>query len=56
MDISAGQGETLNTLASLMNVENSSAFKANLQANFSEIYSNDNVTSAQVIDAIAKFA
>ena len=56
MDISAGQGETLNTLASLMNVENSSAFKSNLQANFSEIYSNDNVTSAQVIDAIAKFA
>lgn len=56
MDISAGQGETLNTLVSLMNVENSATFKANLQANFQEIYSNDNVTSAQVIDAIAKFA
>jgi len=55
MDISAGQGETLNTVAKLMNVENSEVFAAKLQANFSDIYVNDNVTSAQVIDSIASY-
>jgi len=55
MDISAGQGETLNTVAKLMNVENSEVFAAKLQANFSDIYANDNVTSAQVIDSIASY-
>jgi len=55
MDISAGEGEILSTVAKLMNVENSEVFAAKLQANFSEIYSNDNVTSAQVIDSIASY-
>jgi len=55
MDISAGQGETLNTVAKLMNVENKELFSAKLQANFSNIYSSQNVTSAQVIDSIAKY-
>lgn len=54
MDISAGKGETLNTVAKLMNVEDSKALGVKLQANFSNIYSSENVTSATVIDSIAK--
>ena len=54
LDISAGKGETLSTVAKLMNVENNSEFSAKLQANFSNIYSSQNVTSANVIDSIAK--
>ncbi|MCJ8326174.1 MAG: DUF3015 domain-containing protein [Campylobacterales bacterium] len=54
MDISVGQGETLDTLASLMNVKNVSLFSKKLQANFSNIYVNENVTSASVIDSIVK--
>jgi len=55
LDISAGHGETLQTVAKLMNVENTDAFSAKLQANFSNIYSNQDVTSANVIDSIAKY-
>ena len=55
LDISAGKGETLETVAKLMNVENNSEFSAKLQANFSNIYSSQNVTSAKVIDSIAKY-
>ena len=55
MDISAGKGETLETVAKLMNVENNAAFTAKLQANFSNIYTSENVTSATVIDSIAKY-
>ncbi len=55
LDISAGHGETLQTVAKLMNVENTEAFSAKLQANFSNIYSSENVTSATVIDSIAKY-
>ncbi len=55
MDISAGQGETLNTVAKLMNVQDTEAFNAKLKANFSNIYSSNNVTSASVIDSIAKY-
>lgn len=54
MDISAGKGETLNTVAKLMNVEDTKALGAKLQANFSNIYSSETVTSATVIDSIAK--
>ena len=55
LDISAGHGETLSTVAKLMNVENNAAFSAKLQANFSNIYTSENVTSATVIDSIAKY-
>ena len=55
LDISAGRGETLETVAKLMNVENNEAFSAKLQSNFTSIYSNENVTSAAVIDSIAKY-
>lgn len=55
MDISSGQGETLQTVAKLMKVENTEAFSAKLQKNFDNIYSSKNVNSAQVIDSIAKY-
>lgn len=54
LDISVGQGETLNTLATLLKVEDKSSFNAKLQANFEKIYTNENVTSADVIDNIIK--
>jgi hypothetical protein len=55
LDISAGHGETLATVAKLMNVEDNAAFSSKLQANFTSIYSSENVTSATVIDSIAKY-
>jgi hypothetical protein len=53
IDIAAGQGETLETLASLMSVEDKASFNSTLKANFSKIYSKTDVTSADVIDSIA---
>lgn len=55
MDISSGQGETLTTVAKLMNVEDTKVFSSKLQANFTNIYTTENVTSANVIDSIAKY-
>lgn len=54
MDISVGNGETLNTVATLMNIEDRATFASKLQANFTTIYSGENVSSAEVIDNIAK--
>lgn len=56
LDISSGQGETLNTLATLLKVEDKSSFSAKLQANFDKIYTSENITSANVIDNIVKIA
>ncbi len=53
IDIAAGQGETLETLAALMSVEDKASFNSTLKANFSKIYSKADVTSADVIDSIA---
>ena len=55
LDISSGQGETLSTVAKLMNVKDTSSFSAKLQKNFNNIYASNNVNSANVIDSIAKF-
>ena len=55
LDISAGQGETLSTVAKLMNVKDTASFSAKLQKNFSNIYASKDVNSANVIDSIAKF-
>lgn len=55
LDISAGRGETLSTVAKLMNVENTPEFSSKLQANFSNIYTSENITSATVIDSIVKY-
>ncbi len=55
MDISAGKGETLTTVAKMMKVGDEKAFSSKLQANFSNIYSSNEVTSAKVIDSIAQY-
>ncbi len=55
-DIAAGQGETLDTLATLLNVKNKEAFEAKLKDNFDSIYATEDVTSAEVIDAIITVA
>ena len=52
LDISNGQGEALETLATLLNVSNTNTFTSTLQANFDKIYTSSNVTSAEVIDNI----
>lgn len=54
MDIAKGSGENLDTLASLMNVSDHKAFAKKLQENFDAIYTSDAVSSANVIDNIAK--
>ncbi len=52
VEVAAGQGENLDTLLSLINVEDKAAAAATLKANFSTIYSSADVTSAQVVDGI----
>jgi len=56
MDISNGKGESVDTLATLLNVEDKATFKAKLQNNFAKIYSSSDVTSAQVIENIVAVA
>lgn len=51
-DIANGQGETVDTLAVMMQVEDKASFVAKLQANFDKIYTADSVSSADVIDNI----
>jgi len=53
VDIASGSGENLDTLSALMNIEDRVSFSKTLKANFSKIYSSSDVTSAEVIDAIA---
>ncbi len=56
MDIAQGQGESINTLATLLKIEDKAAFASKLQANFDAIYTSDAVSSAQVIDNIVTIA
>lgn len=51
-DIANGQGEVIETLAVMMEVEDKAAFAAKLQANFDHIFTAENVNSANVIDNI----
>lgn len=55
-EIAMGQGEKLDTLAVLMDIEDKSAFATKLQQNFTSIYTDSDVTSAQVIDNILTIA
>ena len=53
VEVAAGQGENLDTLLSLIKVDDKALASAKLKANFSKIYSSADVTSAQVVDNIA---
>jgi hypothetical protein len=54
LDISNGQGESIETLASLLDIQDTKAFGAMLQANFDNIYTDTDVNSAKVINNIVK--
>ncbi|RUM64042.1 MAG: hypothetical protein DSZ05_07900 [Sulfurospirillum sp.] len=55
-DIAMGEGETLDTLASMLKVSDKRSFETKLKANFDKIYASEDVTSASVIDAIVTIA
>lgn len=48
-DMSRGNGEYLDTLATLMEVEDKAEFGKKLQSNFDKIYSHENITSKEVV-------
>lgn len=54
-DIAKGQGESLDTVAELMNIpsEQRATVYAQLQANFSNIFTSERIEAADVIDNIA---
>jgi len=56
IDISAGKGATLDTIADLLKVPHSKRpiFYSKLKSNFNQIYSSSAVDSAKVIDSIAE--
>ena len=57
-DIAAGKGETVTTVAVLLDVpaESRPAFYRNLQASFTEIFPSPTVETAHVVDTITKIA
>ena len=52
-EIAMGHGESIDTLAELLNVEDKAAFSASLQSNYNSIYSADDVKMAEVLDTIS---
>ena len=52
-EIAMGHGESVDTLAELLNVENKVAFAASLQQNYNSIYTSGDVKMADVLDNIA---
>jgi hypothetical protein len=55
MDAAKGNGESLSTLAKLLNVDEKT-FSKKMQANFDKIFANENITYSKVLDNIAKYA
>ena len=52
-EISVGHGESLDTLAELLKVQDTVAFEADLQANYNSIYTSQKVKMSDVLDNIA---
>lgn len=52
-EVAMGGGESVDTLAELLDVEDKAAFAAALQENYSSIYTSENVQMADVLDNIA---
>ena len=52
-EIAMGHGETVETLAELLNVEDKAAFIASLQKNYNAIYTSSNVKMADVLDSVS---
>ncbi len=55
-DMAIGHGESVNTLAELLAVEDKVAFAASLQSNYNAIYTSKNAKMADVLDNIATVA
>lgn len=52
-EIAVGHGESVDTLAELLSVEDKAAFSASLQANYNSIYTSEKVEMNEVLDNIA---
>ena len=52
-EISTGHGESVDTLAELLSVEDKATFASALQSNYNSIYSSKSVEMADVLDTIA---
>lgn len=55
-EIAIGQGESVDTLAELLNVDDKAAFAATLQANYNAIYTSEKADMASVMDNVATIA
>lgn len=55
-DIAMGQGESVDTLAELLNIEDKAAFSAALQSNYNDIYTSKNVEMSDVVENISTIA
>ena len=55
-DIAMGEGEAVDTIANILKVEDQEAFKVELQQNFTEIYSSNEVTYKDVVASIMDIA
>ncbi|MFC2074309.1 DUF3015 family protein [Campylobacterota bacterium] len=51
-EIAVGQGESVDTLAELLNIEDKQAFALSLQSNYKTIYTSESVEMADVLDNI----
>ena len=52
-EISVGHGESIDTLAELLNVEDKATFSASLQSNYNSIYTSQKVEMNDVLDNIS---
>lgn len=55
-EIAIGHGESVETLAELLNIENKAAFAVALQANYNVIYTNEKADMANVLDNVVSIA
>jgi hypothetical protein len=55
-EIAMGHGESVDTLAELLQVEDKAVFAAALQANYNRIYASDKTDMAEVLDNISVVA
>lgn len=51
-EVAIGHGESLDTLAELLNIEDKAAFSASLQANYNRIYPTQDVEMSDVLENI----
>ncbi len=55
-DVAIGHGESVDTLAELLEVQDKAMFSASLQSNYTAIYTSQNAKMADVLDNIATVA